>query len=147
MKKSILILGLMLVLFSCTTSEDETIIVETAKKSDTTIRNYSSENGVNLQLTFSNWYTEKTTNGFGIVHLTVSGSTNADKITVLTHGDGLLSGYNLILDSDQKFTNRDAAISFTHAASDEAFSSTTEIKATRGNKSLIVVLNSGELQY
>lgn len=57
-------MGLMGVLFSCTTSQDETTIIEKSNNLDSIIRNYSSKNGINIQLTNSILNSENTNNGF-----------------------------------------------------------------------------------
>ena len=48
-----------------------------------------------------------------MVSLVISGSINADKVTVETHGDGLIGFYDIVLDSKNNFSNDTIGISFT----------------------------------
>lgn len=143
MKKSILTLGLVLLLFSCSKNDDDNGFT---KSSDSSIRNYSSEKGTTLQLTNSTWFTEKE-GEFGFVSLIISGSTNADKVTVLTIGDGLRMDESILLDANKKFANDTIGISFTHAASNDAFEPSTQIKAIKGIDTLVVNVKGGLLKY
>lgn len=136
----------MMLLLACS-KEDDNIASQTKSTNiNNTTRNYSNEKGVTLQLTNSTWFTEKE-NGFGYVNLTISGSTNADKVIVMTSGDGLISEYNILLDSNKKFTNDTIGISFTHAPSADEFETSTKIKAINGSDTLVVTLTSGKLHY
>lgn len=145
MKKSILTVSLLVLLFSCT-KEDDNIEVSNPISIDNSIRNYSSDNGTTLQLTNSTWYTQKL-NNFGYVNLIISGSTNADKVIVMTIGDGLIGESDVLLDSNKKFISDTTGISFTTAPSVDLFEQSTKLKAIKGEDTLVVTLKSGNLTY
>lgn len=144
MKTSVLVAGVILYIFSCSKNNDVTN--SSTKNTNDSIRNYVSSKGITLQLTKSVWFTQKK-NGFGSVMLVVSGSTNADYVSVLSYGDGLLYDSNIKLDSNKKFTNDTIEISFTHAPSDKPVDAKTTITAYTGSDTLTVRLNGGQLKY
>lgn len=145
MKKSILTVSLLVFLFSCS-KEDDNIVVSNPISIDNSIRNYSNDNGTTLQLTNSTWYTQKL-NNFGYVNLIISGSTNADKVIVMTIGDGLIGESDVLLDSNKKFISDTTGISFTNAPSVDLFEQSTKLKAIKGEDTLVVTLNSGNITY
>lgn len=102
-----------------------------------------------LNLNHIEWYTttEKVDGlTFGSVHLSISGATNGDKITVMTYGDGVIDEYEIALDENNQF-NEDVVIAFTHMADDEPRTYSTFITAYKGNCSHQKELTSEELTY
>jgi len=100
-----------------------------------------------LNITDSRWYLTRTNYGGGMVNLNIMGSTNGDKVTVRTHGDGVNSDENVELDSKKNF-NKDIVISFTATSVPSTeFEVSTKVMAYKGTDTLIVPLNSGKLKY
>jgi hypothetical protein len=108
-----------------------------------------SDNTPILSLNYIDWYatTEKINNlTFGYVHLSISGVTTGDKVTVVTYGDGVLSEQELDLDQENKF-NQDVIIKFTHTADNVPRIYSTVIIAYKRNSSTKINLESKELVY
>ena len=108
----------------------------------------SKREDATLNITNSQWYlTRNTTIPAGSVNLKVAGSTNGDKVTIRTYGDGVVSDENVELDSKKNF-NADIIICFfaTSVPSGE-FEIGTKIMAYKGSDTLVVPLNSGILKY
>jgi hypothetical protein len=100
-----------------------------------------------LNITTSQWYLTRTNYGGGFVNLKIAGSTNGDKVTVRTYGDGLISDENVELDSKKNF-NKDITISFTATSVPSGeFEVSTKVVANKGTDTLVVPLNSGKLKY
>jgi len=100
-----------------------------------------------LNITNSQWYLTRTNYGGGMVNLNIKGSTNGDKVTFRTHGDGVNSDENVELDSGKNF-NKDVVISFTATSVPSTeFEVSTKVMAYKGTDTLIVPLNSGKLKY
>jgi hypothetical protein len=100
-----------------------------------------------LNITTSQWYLTRTNYGGGMVNLKLEGSTNGEKVTVRTYGDGLRSDYNIALDSDKNF-NEDIVIAFTATSVPGGeFELTTKVMAYGRVDTLVVPLNSGKLKY
>ena len=100
-------------------------------------------------LTHIEWYTTTETIGdftFGFVRLSISGTTNGDKVTIITYGDGVILEYEIALDENNQF-NEDVVIAFTHMADDEPRTYNTFITAHKGNCSNQKELTSEELTY
>jgi hypothetical protein len=94
-----------------------------------------------------NLYFTRTNYGGGMVNLIIAGSTNGDKVTVRTYGDGVISDENVELDSRKNF-NKDVVISFTATSIPSTeFEVSTKVMAFKGNDTLVVPLNSGKLKY
>jgi hypothetical protein len=131
------------------------LVFASCKKDDNTdsTKVYNDLKGTSISLTNSKWFTTKsgnTDNGFGNVNLSISGTTNADKVTIETYGDGLISDLDLVLDSKKNFNKDTIVISFTHfsgALPTDEFERSTKLKAIKGSDTLIVNLNSGKLKY
>jgi hypothetical protein len=106
-----------------------------------------------ISLTYTKWFTTTfvyPNNSFGCVFLSIAGSTNADKVTIETYGDGVIGDLDLILDSHKNFKNDSIGISFMHYSGTlptDEFESSTIIKAIKGSETLVVKLNSGKLKY
>lgn len=102
---------------------------------------------VTLNITNSQWYLTRTNYGGGMVNLKIEGSTNGDKVTIRTHGDGVNSDEIVELDSRKNF-NKDVVISFTATSVPSTeFEVSTKVMAYKGTDTLIVPLNSGKLKY
>ena len=100
-----------------------------------------------LSITNSQWYLTRTNYGGGMVNLKIAGSTNSDKVTIRTYGDGLVSDENVELDSRKNF-NKDVVISFTATSVPSGeFEVNTKVMAYKGIDTLVVPLNSGKLKY
>jgi len=102
-----------------------------------------------LSLSYVEWYTTTEEIGdltFGYVHLSLSGSTTGDKVTVITYGDGVIAELELDLDQDKKFA-QDVIIKFTHAADDIPRKYSTVLTASEGNYTTSINLESEELTY
>ncbi len=102
-----------------------------------------------LSLSYVEWYTTTEEIGdltFGYVHLSLSGSTTGDKVTVITYGDGVIAELELDLDQDKKFA-QDVIIKFTHAADDIPRKYSTVLTASKGNYTTSINLESEELTY
>jgi hypothetical protein len=100
-----------------------------------------------LSITNSQWYLTRTNYGGGMVNLKIVGSTNGDKVTIRTYGDGVRSDENVELDSKKRF-NKNIVISFTATSVPSGeFEVSTKIMAYKGTDTLTVPLNSGILKY
>jgi hypothetical protein len=100
-----------------------------------------------LSISNSQWYLTRNILGGGEVNLKISGSTNGDKVTVRTYGDGVIFDENVELDSKKNF-NKDVGISFTATSVPSGeFEMSTKVMAYKGSDTLVVPLNSGKLKY
>ena len=102
-----------------------------------------------LALSYVKWYTTTEVIGeltFGYVHLDLSGSTNGDRVTVITYGDGVIDELELDLDQDKKFS-QDIVIRFTHAADNVPRRYSTVLTAYKGSSTTSISLESEELTY
>jgi hypothetical protein len=100
-----------------------------------------------LNITSSEWRLERLYITGGLVQLKIAGSTNADKVTINTYGDGLLSERDIELDSKKQF-NADITISFSvTSVRSEEFVVSTVVKAYKKNEILQVTLTSDKLKY
>jgi len=85
---------------------------------------------------------------FGHVHLVISGKTNAERVTVLTYGDGLRAEFELKLTNGM--FNDTIAISFSPGIPSDntlPFYSRTHLKAYSGSSVFDTTLHSGPLRY
>ena len=102
-----------------------------------------------LSLFYAEWYTTTEQIGdltFGYVYLGLSGSTNGDRVTVITYGDGVIDELELDLDQDKKFS-QDIVIRFTHAADNVPRRYSTVLTAYKGSSTTSTSLESEELTY
>ncbi len=99
-----------------------------------------------LSITTSQWYLKRDIYGDGFVNLKVLGSTNGDKVMILTSGDGAAYWVNVDLDSEKNF-NTDITIGFSHEVPTAEFEMSTKVMAIKGSDTLVVPLNSGKLKY
>ena len=112
-----------------------------------------NDNGILLNVSSSQWYTSTqagTAGGFCNTKLVISGSTNADKVTVETHGDGVISEQSVLLDSKKNFTKNTVAIAFLHYSDTPpggTFEMSTVVRAIKGLDTLKVTVKSGTLKY
>ena len=99
-----------------------------------------------LMVTRSEWNLERINSG-GEVHLIIEGSTTADKVTIKTYGDGVVSYKNIELDSKKHFSD-DVIISFSvTSVPTEEFVLSTELKIYKKTNMIAVTLTSGKLKY
>jgi hypothetical protein len=120
------------------------------KKDNNSVNNktpakYTDANGTFVVLSTADWFTTLQGSS-GTVNLNISGNTNADKITVTTYGDGLISEYP-VGTTNQYFNNANIGISFTQSADKTLFQQSTTLQAIKGTDTLKVTLASGNLQY
>lgn len=132
-----------------------TLVFTSCERDDNadSIKVYTDSKGTSISLANSKWFTTKSGdsyNGFGNVNLSISGITNADKVTIETYGDGLRGNLELVLDSKKNFNTDTIMVSFTHFSGtlpNDAFERSSILKAIKGKDTLIVTLNSGKLKY
>lgn len=98
-----------------------------------------------LDIYISNWYTT-VENGFGNVYLSITGYSNGSRVTVWAFGDGVPSEEEITLDRFNTF-QAVVRIAFTHDPGNEPFEYTTTVTAYRGDDSVQIELESGELKY
>jgi len=106
----------------------------------------TKRDGVNLSFTTSQWYLTRDIYGDGFVNLKILGSTNGDKVMILTSGDGVAYWEKADLDSEKNF-NTDIIIEFFHEVPTGEFEMSTKLMAYRGNDSIMIPLNSGKMKY
>lgn len=102
-----------------------------------------------LSLSYVKWCTTTEVIGeltFGHVLLSLSGSTNGDKVIVISYGDGVIGEIELDLDQDKRFS-QDVTTHFTHAADNVPRKYSTIITAYKGNYTTSINLESEELTY
>jgi hypothetical protein len=99
-----------------------------------------------IELTREEWYTVRMNNG-GSVRLIIEGTTNADKVTVTTYGDGLISDHEI--DIKLNHFKADVGISFivTSMPLTGEFVSSTELKIYKETKMITLALTSDTLKY
>jgi hypothetical protein len=125
--KKILILSLLIIFGACSKNEEN--------------------NTATLSINNTQWYLTRTNYGGGVVHLKIEGSTNSDKVTIRTFGDGVITDENMELDSRKNF-NKDVVISFTATSVPSGeFEITTFVMAYKGSDTLKVPIISGKLKY
>jgi hypothetical protein len=106
----------------------------------------SKDDDPDLMVNRSEWYLERINSG-GAVHLIIEGTTTADKVTILTYGDGLASDKAIELDSKNHFSE-DVVISFSvTAVPTEEFTVSTDLKIYKKKDMITVTLTSGKLKY
>jgi hypothetical protein len=146
----VLFLCFILAFVSCSTKDNADLTNDFTQSANDSTRVYSDFKGASLNIINSVWFTTTTnSNSFGQVNLAISGSTNADKVTVMTYGDGVLYEKNIQLVLSKGFTNDTTWISFTHFSGTlptTGFEISTIIKAYKGSDTLMVTLNSGKLK-
>ena len=114
---------------------------------------YADSHGTWLELDSSRWSTKKTGNpsNFTVfVNLLFSGTTNADSMKILTHGDGFFVNETLEMRANGAFLQDAVNVSFTFFSNTSytgIIESDTYIYAFKGNDTLITYLSSGKLDY
>ena len=155
MRISILFIGLVLASAYCSKKEDNNGSHDYTMTCSDSARIYSDLKETAICVSNPFWYTNvkwitTNVNGFGTVNLVISGSTNADKVTVLTYGDGLIGDFPIVLDSKKSFNKDTIEIAFRHFSnipSSAEFEYNTNIKAYKGTDTLVVNFKSGKLKY
>lgn len=101
-----------------------------------------------INVTTQEWKTRTEIIGqltFGYTELTLSGTTNADKLSVDTFGDGVKSEY-AIASANGHFNDK-VVIEFTHAADSTVFTASTALHAYKNNQVIDIPINSPNLKY
>ena len=99
-----------------------------------------------LRLTREEWYTVRMDYG-GSVHLIIEGTTNADRVTVTTYGDGLISDHEIDIKWNNHF-KADVGISFiVSKVLPGEFVSSTELKIHKKTNMITMTLTSDKLNY
>ena len=99
-----------------------------------------------LELSREEWYLERLNTG-GAVHLVIEGTTNADKITVKTFGDGLISDHEIDIKLSNHF-EEDIVISFSvSSVPTSEFELSTDLKIYKKTNMITVTLTSDKLKY
>jgi hypothetical protein len=151
MRSEILVVFSILAFASCSTVNSTDLSAAFTRNENDSVRIYKDSKGTIITITNSMWFTTTTdSKSFGQVNLAITGSTNADRVTVLTIGDGVLSEQEILLETDKSFKPDTIGISFSHfseAPPTTEFERTTFIKGYKGSDTLTVTLNSGKLKY
>lgn len=100
-----------------------------------------------VRFTREDWYTVKTDNG-GSIHLIIEGTTNADKLTITSYGDGLIGDDEIDIKWNNHF-KADVCISFmiTSRPLSGKVVSSTELKAYKKENMITLKLKSDTLTY
>jgi hypothetical protein len=108
---------------------------------------------VSLEINSCSWFTSiqhASRMDFGHVMLFIKGKTNAERLTILTYGDGLRGNFPLIIKSDGTFSDT-INISFTPLQFGidlpKPFHSETIVKAYLKSEEFDTTLYSGKLSY
>ncbi|MFA6924864.1 MAG: hypothetical protein WC223_11505 [Bacteroidales bacterium] len=110
------------------------------------IQHYSNAKGTCLSLTKQDWYLTRNGSG-GAVNIAISGSTNGERATIRTLGDGLISDVNINLDEHKNF-NQKFGIYFNESSVPSGeFKANTIIFVYRNSDTLELDLVSGNLKF
>jgi hypothetical protein len=102
-----------------------------------------------VALTHIEWYTTTETIGdftFRFIRLSISGTTNGDKVTIMTYGDGVILEKEINLDQNNQF-NEEVTIAFTHMVDDGPRIYSTTLTAYKGSRFNKIDLVSDGLTY
>ena len=102
-----------------------------------------------VALTHIEWYTTTETIDdftFGFIRLSISGTTNGDKVTIMTYGDGVILEKEIDLDQNNQF-NEEVTIAFTHMVDDGPRIYSTTLTAYKGSRFNKIDLVSDGLTY
>lgn len=149
MRTIILFLSFILVFASC--KKDDTT-EPTNVVTDSTMF-YTDAQGTFVRLTNAKWFTVRNGSfykGFSFVNLSIAGSTNADKVSIETYGDGAGGDLYLVIDSNKNFKKDSIIISYIHyndTLPTYEFERYTRLKAIKGTDTLRATLYSGKLKY
>lgn len=151
MRFEILVSCSILAFASCSTVNSTDLSGSFTRNENDSARIYKDSKGTIITIINSLWFTTTTNSkSFGQVNMAITGSTNADRVTVLTSGDGVLSEQDILLETDKSFKPDTVGISFSHFSGQPpatVFERSTVIKAYKGSDTLTVTLNSGKLRY
>jgi len=110
------------------------------------VANYNDASGTFINFTSIQWYFGND-NNFMTLHVKMAGSTNSDRMTITTIGDGLQTDVNIELQPDHIFS-MDVPVVFTaNGATPGSFDISTGVTAYKGNDKLIATLKSGKVNY
>ena len=151
MRSEIFVSCIILAFVSCSIGNGTDLSGGFTRNENDSVRIYRDSKGTIITITNSLWFTTTTNSkSFGQVNLAITGSTNADKVSVLTFGDGLMGEQYILLNADMSFKPDTFGISFSHFSGQPpatGFERSTVIMAYKGSDTLTVTLNSGKLKY
>ena len=157
MKSYILIICFILLFIACSKKDDDFIdLVDNTRIVNDTLRFYGDSNTTWLIISKSIWFTElqekEDTSGYRAwseVFLVISGSTNANTLTVRNIGTGLFHEENVLLDENGCFYDDTTSISkgFCSYPPFQDFQQGTIIKAYGLIDTLTIEFISGQLEY
>lgn len=148
-------------LFICCTKNDPIEIVDPTRNINDSIRHYGSIENIWLNLTYSEWFTkldERIDNdgdyrGLGQVFLIISGSTNADSVTVIDYGYGLYHEEEIFLDDLKNFsmdttniTKEPVSCDWLIVNPELELERETKISAYKNKDTLVIPFKSGKLK-
>ncbi len=144
MKWYIIVLIGLTILTSCSKeAENKTESITNCQVEDST---YSNSNNTYIHLAPQEWYLSKH-NSFLSVKAFISGSTNADSITIRTYGDGLIMDTEIELNPEKEF-GKDITVSFTSApVTGKEFTPSTKLVVYKDSDTLHVKLKGCTLLY
>ena len=149
--RSILLSSCLILAFVSCTNNDNNLSIDHSRNAVDSTQVFADSRGTSLTITNSCWFTTTTNSkSFGQINLAISGSTNADRVSVIMHGDGVMSEQNIPLNTSKVFTNDTTVISFTHFSGvvpTTDMETSTVIRAYRGLDTLSITLQSGKLRY
>ncbi len=97
-----------------------------------------------LTISYSQWSLVHETNGADTIYLKLSGSTQGERVTVKTYGDGLINEYELLLNANKEFDST-VSIAFSHQRYSLPVKISTVVTAVVNGESVAVTLESGNL--
>jgi ABC-type thiamine transport system substrate-binding protein len=107
----------------------------------------SKSDDARLSISNSQWYLTKNVYGGGEVNLKIIGSTNGNKVMIITSGDGVSSWQKIEQNSDNNFEADIVIGFFATAIPGGEFEMSTKVIAYKGTDSLFISLNSGKLKF
>ncbi len=142
---------------SCTKDDEFIDPNERRRIVDDSVRTYSSSEGTLLTITRSEWLAvyeeidDDTSRYWAVsrVFLIISGSTNADRVTVRNIGTGLFHEEDVLLDDQKHFDYDTTSIVRGHHGTPPIYPFTVEtcIKAYRPTDTLVIWFESGEMRF
>ncbi|HNW97839.1 MAG TPA: hypothetical protein PKK00_05460 [Bacteroidales bacterium] len=143
MKKYLLIIFGITILFSCSKKDNDSSITSCSKDAS----NYSDTSGITFNITKETWFLIRYDDGGGSVNMMLAGKTNGDSAKIRTSGDGVFTYLKLNMDTAKKFDSN-IEISFSYGSVNEnEFNENTNIMVFKGNDTLNVPLESCTLKY
>ena len=120
------------------------LLITSCKKNNTLPgQSYHGAGGSYVNFSSIKWYITNDS-GSTTLNLNIAGDTNADKLTMTTSGDGLISEVTILLKSG-KFT-QDTPVTFTHTVA-ITMQASTQVTVYKGSDKLVVPLESGVVNF